>query len=171
MSHEKHIPEDKEPRNWLLHPELVVAMIILLAFLVLCTLQVVTRFILPIPLSWTEELTAALVIWMTLLGAIAVQRTDSHIRVDLMREICSARWVAIIYGLFDFLSLICLGAIVLGGWHTLSETSYQKTPALGISYNLIMSVVPLASIVMAVFLVLNAVRRFKRLKSKDAQND
>ncbi len=162
MSDHTHIPEDKPPRNWWRHPELVAAMLILLMFLGLSTLQVVTRFVMPVPINWTEELTAALVIWMTFLGGIAVERSDSQLRVSLISEIFSAKTVAIVYCLFDIAIIISLCVIVVGGWDTLSETSYQKTPALGISYNLITSIVPLASIALAVVVFINAIRRLRR---------
>lgn len=148
-------------RWWLVNPELGFAMLILLGFLVLSTLQVVSRFVLNLPFTWTEELTAALVIWMTFLGAIAIQRRDSHIRVEMVREFLSAKTVAILYGFFDLAILACLIAMCIGGWHTLQETGYQKTPALGIPLNLITAAVPIASIPLAIFVVRNALRRFR----------
>lgn len=149
-------------RYWVLNPELTLSMAILLGFLILCTLQVVSRFVLELPFTWTEELTAALVIWMTFLGAIAVQREDSQIRVELLREIVSPRGIAVIYGLFDLIIIVCLIAIMIGGWEGLSETSYQKTPALGIPFNAITAVTPVASMFMAIAVLVNAVVRFRQ---------
>lgn len=149
-------------RDLLRQPDLLAAMTILLGFVVICSLQVFLRFILPIPLSWTEELVSAFVIWMTFLGIIAVERKGSHIRVELIDEFLPPKAVAIVYGLFDLTIVACLVAIVWGGWETLHETAYQRTPALGIPLNLLMAVVPLASVALAFFVIRNALRRFRK---------
>ncbi|NIA68881.1 TRAP transporter small permease subunit [Pelagibius litoralis] len=149
-------------RELIRQPDLLFSMIIFLGFLVLCSLQVVVRFVLTLPLTWTEELTSALVIWMTFLGIIAVQRRDSQIRVELLDSILPPVPLAIIYGLFDIAVLACLVAIVAGGWTTLEETAYQRTPALGIPLNVLIAVTPMAAAAMAVFVVRNAVRRLRR---------
>lgn len=137
------------------------AMTILLGFLLLSALQVLSRFILHLPFTWTEELTAALVIWMTFSGAIAVERSDSQIRVELMENILPPRGVAFLFVLFDLAILVTLAALVVGGWDTLSETSYQKTPALGIPLNLVTSAVPLACFPLAAFVIRNMIRRLR----------
>ncbi len=148
-------------RDLIREPDLTAAKTILLGFIVICSLQVFLRFILPIPLSWTEELASAFVIWMTFLGIIAVERKGTHIRVELVDEMLPSKAVAVLYGVFDVAILACLVAIIWGGWETLHETAYQRTPALGIPLNALIAVVPLASIPLAYFVVRNALRRFK----------
>ena len=148
-------------RDLIREPDLTAAKTILLGFIVICSLQVFLRFILPIPLSWTEELASAFVIWMTFLGIIAVERKGTHIRVELVDEMLPPKAVAVLYGVFDVAILACLVAIIWGGWETLHETAYQRTPALGIPLNALIAVVPLASIPLAYFVVRNALRRFK----------
>ena len=152
-------------RDLLREPDLTAAKTILLGFVIICSLQVFLRFILPVPLSWTEELVSAFVIWMTFLGIIAVERKGTHIRVELIDEFLPAKAVAVIYGLFDLAILACLVAIIWGGWETLHETAYQRTPALGIPLNVLIAIVPLASIPLAYFVVRNALRRFRRAGS------
>ena len=143
-------------------PDLSIAMTILLGFVIVCSLQVFLRFILPNPLSWTEELASAFVIWMTFLGIIAVERHGTHIRVELIDEILPPKAVAIVYGLFDLAIVGCLVAIIWGGWETLHETAYQRTPALGIPLNFLIAVVPLASVLLAFFVIRNALGRLRR---------
>lgn len=149
-------------RDLIRQPDLLFAMIIFLGFLVLCSLQVAVRFVLTLPLTWTEELTSALVIWMTFLGIIAVQRRDSQIRVELLDSLLPPLPLAIVYGLFDIAVLACLVAIVIGGWTTLEETAYQQTPALGIPLNVLIAVTPLAAAAMSIFVLRNAFRRLRR---------
>ena len=143
-------------RRLLKEPDLLISMAFLLGFFIICSLQVVVRFVLTVPLSWTEELVAALVIWMTFFGVIAVERKRSQIRVELLEDLLPPKPVAILYTFFDIAILACLLAIVIGGWHTLAETGYQRTPALGIPINLLIAIVPLASIVLCVIVLRNA---------------
>ena len=79
-------------------PELVASMILLLGFLVLTSMQVVSRFVMDLPFVWTEELTASLVIWMTFLGAAAVQRQDKQVRVELIETMIGPRATAWLWG-------------------------------------------------------------------------
>ena len=148
-------------RDLLRQPDLLAAMTILLGFVIICSLQVFLRFILPVPLSWTEELVSAFVIWMTFLGIIAVERKRSHIRVELLEELLPAKVVAVLYGVFDLAIVTCLLAMIWGGWETLDETAYQRTPALSIPLNALIAVVPLASIALVVIVIRNAIRRFR----------
>ncbi|MEL6508239.1 MAG: TRAP transporter small permease [Pseudomonadota bacterium] len=143
-------------RRLLKEPDLLISMAFLLGFFIICSLQVVVRFVLTVPLSWTEELVAALVIWMTFFGVIAVERKRSQIRVELLEDLLPPKPVAILYTFFDIAILACLLAIVIGGWHTLAETGYQRTPALGIPINSLIAIVPLASIVLCVIVLRNA---------------
>ena len=149
-------------RDYLRQPDLSLSMILLLSFVILCSLQVIVRFLLPIPFSWTEELVSASVIWMTFLGVIAVERRQTHIRVELLDEILPPKPLAVVYGVFDLTILACLIAMIWGGWETLHETSFQKTPALGIPINALIGVVPAASVALALIVVRNTIARFRR---------
>ncbi|MEL7213732.1 MAG: TRAP transporter small permease subunit [Pseudomonadota bacterium] len=142
-------------------PDLLISMAFLLGFFVICSLQVVVRFVLTVPLSWTEELVAALVIWMTFFGVIAVERKRSQIRVELLEDLLPPKPLALLYTAFDVAILACLIAIIIGGWHTISETGYQRTPALGIPINSLVAIVPLASIALLVIVLRNAWQRLR----------
>ena len=156
-------PENKKTswRYWLSHPELTCSMVILLAFLVLATLQVVSRFVFNLPFVWTEELTSNLIIWMTFLGATAVQREDSHIRVELIENILSRKAVAVIYAFYDLLTLGFLICLIYGGWHTVYELTHEKTPALQIPLKYLFLVIPFSATIMCGYVIKNAWARFK----------
>lgn len=148
-------------RRLIKEPDLLISMAFLLGFFVICSLQVVVRFVLTVPLSWTEELVAALVIWMTFFGVIAVERKRSQIRVELLEDLLHPKPLAVLYTLFDIAILACLIGIIIGGWHTIAETGYQRTPALGIPINTLIAIVPLASIVLCAIVVRNAWLRLR----------
>lgn len=153
-------------RYFIHNPELVCTEIILVAFLILASLQVVSRYVFNAPFVWTEELSSSLVIWMVFLGASAVQREDGQIRVEILDNLLPARITAWIYLVYDIFVLAFLIALIYGGWKTLGELSYEKTPALQIPLKYLFLVVPLAAISMSVYVIRNAFRRI-RLTAKE----
>jgi len=73
--------------------------ILILAMTIFAIVQVITRYILKMPLPWVEELTRYLMVWMTFIaGAIAVARR-SHLKVELLETFLPPniyRWVDMI---------------------------------------------------------------------------
>jgi TRAP-type C4-dicarboxylate transport system permease small subunit len=148
-------------------PEIVAAQIILVAFLALSSLQVVSRYIFDAPLVWTEELSANLLIWMTFLGAAAIQRSDSHVRVEFVEELFGPRVALWLFALFDAVIIVFLVALVIGGWQLMSQLEFERTPALRIPIAWIVFIVPAASAVMVGYAVASMVRRLRRLRGHD----
>lgn len=68
---------------------LVAVLLIILAILVV--LQVTTRFIINIPLSWTEELAKYLMIYIVFLGSGLAFRNNQHIAIDFLLEVSSPK--------------------------------------------------------------------------------
>jgi len=82
--HTEPLPREKL-RDIADQPELLVAMAILVAFVVLASLQVFTRYVLGNQFVWTEELSGNLLIWLTFLGATAIERpAKSRTRVVMI---------------------------------------------------------------------------------------
>ena len=148
-------------------PEIVAAQIILVAFLALSTLQVVSRYVFDAPLVWTEELSANLLIWMTFLGATAILRSDSHVRVEFVEEFFGPRVAAWLFGLFDITIILFLIGLAIGGWQLMSQLEFEKTPALRIPIAWIVAIVPVCSVVMIGYAVANVVRRFRQLGDRN----
>ncbi len=97
-------------------PDIFLGQIILLVIIVLTAVQVVLRFVFLAPLTWPEELSAILLIWLTFVGAVALTRRNDHIRVELVEEFAGpriARWLDI---LFDIATIVFLALIISGGW-------------------------------------------------------
>jgi len=80
------------------------AVTVLLAVVCLVTaLQVVCRFILKMPLAWSDELGTFSFVWFALLGAAVAVREKAHIGVDAVTRLLPARHQ----------SLIALGTLFL----------------------------------------------------------
>ena len=152
-------PAKREPKGrW---PEIIAAQIILIAFLGLSSLQVISRYVFDAPMVWTEELSANLLIWMTFLGATAIVRSDSHVRVEVVEELCGPKVAAWLFSIFDLVIIAFLIALVIGGWQLMGQLDFERTPALRIPIAWVIAIVPAASAVMVFYTVLNIVRRMR----------
>jgi TRAP-type C4-dicarboxylate transport system permease small subunit len=56
------------------------------AMTIIIFIQIVGRYVLPIPYSWTEELARYLMIWGAFIGACSLIRTGENISVDFFIE-------------------------------------------------------------------------------------
>lgn len=97
---------------WLyrLNESLIAAMlaVMFLAFLV----QIVFRYLLDLPVGWTNELSLVLWIWLVLWGAAFVLREDEEIRFDLFYAMAGRRTRRVMF-VVSALSLVALYAISL----------------------------------------------------------
>jgi TRAP-type C4-dicarboxylate transport system permease small subunit len=86
--------------------------------LILAIIQVLFRYMLMIPLPWTEELARFTLVWVTFLGAASVTRRKLHIAVDYFISKLSPKTSRVFslcsYSLIIvFLSTVLWGALVM----------------------------------------------------------
>lgn len=83
----------------------------LLAGLVIVVLaQVLFRYVLRIAVPWTEELARFLLVWITFIGAAAVQVDDGHLRIDWVLSKIDPRGnliLALVRAILGLLFAIC----------------------------------------------------------------
>lgn len=118
------------------------------------TWQVVTRFLMASPSSYTEELARFLLIWIGVLGGSYALRTRAHLGIDILSMKLQGRQKdllnIVIYSLIIlFASLI----MVIGGINLVSLTfSLEQTSAsLGIKMGYIYLVLPLSGSIMIIY--------------------
>lgn len=72
------------PYRWLVDVERYLAGALLIAVFAVIIFQVFTRYVLDMPLSWSEEVARLLVVWLTFVGAGFVASRNAHIAVDIL---------------------------------------------------------------------------------------
>ncbi|MGI6559038.1 MAG: TRAP transporter small permease [Limnochordia bacterium] len=101
----------------------------LLAVLVTIVLaQVLFRYVLRIPVPWTEELARFLLVWVTFIGAAAVQADDRHLRIDWVMSKIGPRGnrvLALVRSILGLLFALC----VLVGTVTSMRVSWPYSAA------------------------------------------
>lgn len=129
-----------------------------IAMVILTCWQVLTRYVLKNPSTWSEELVGYLFAWMSLLGASIVTCERGHMNIPIIVEKfgekaqkglnCFGEVVA-----FLFSAVI----LVFGGIKITTLAMGQMTSSLGVPIGIFYIVLPLCGILNMIYTVLNIV--------------
>ena len=130
------------------------ALILLLAAMaVVVFLEVVFRYMIHLPLFWTEEFARYALVWVSLMGAAVALKRGEHIAVTLVVErlpVGSRRLV-------NQIANLSVGAILMvmmwGGIRLVMITSTQISPALRIPMAVPYLSLPISSAIMLVHII------------------
>jgi len=133
------------------------ALILLMSLLVVTvSWQVLSRYLLAEPSSWTEEAARFLLVWIGILGAAYVAHAREHLAIDILPRKLSGKaqwWLR----LFIELAIMAFAAsaMILGGGRLVLITCElnQVTPALGMPTAILYSVVPLSGVLIVAFAI------------------
>ncbi|MDE2731469.1 MAG: TRAP transporter small permease [Bacteroidota bacterium] len=89
---------------------------LMIAMVITVSWQVITRYLLNSPSSYTEELATYLLIWISLLGAAYALRVRAHLGIDiLVRQMGPQRRRQMRFAAYLVVILFALVALVFGG--------------------------------------------------------
>jgi len=143
-------------------------LVFLMGFSVLNVLwQVITRFLLNHPSSYTEEIARFLLIWIGLLGAAYGIGKNIHLAIDVLKQKlpeAKRRIMDILINSFVF--LFALTVMIIGGIYLVLLTFdlHQISAALQLELGYVYLAVPLSGILMAFYSLLNIVALLKNGK-------
>ena len=116
--------------------------------------QVLSRYVMAAPSSWTEEAARFLMIWIGVLGATYAYRQRLHLAIDLLPK----RMGAVAGARLEMLNAGCvaafaLTAMLIGGGRLVMMTweLEQISPALGIPMAAVYEVVPISGALLLLF--------------------
>ena len=95
--------------------------------------QVVTRFVLEQPSTWSEAATRTLLIWMVFLGSMAAFRHGALVSVDLAYRLSSGRWRLVLHSLISSASMVLLGIVIWYGYQMTMRVRFQVLAGVEIS--------------------------------------
>jgi len=117
-------------------PELILSSILGIIVTIMF-IQVVFRYLLNNSLSWSEEITRYLFVWLVFLGSALCIRDRLHIGVDFLHSKLTTKGRLIL----EKLNLILISAfnltIAITGWMWVIETHGSISPAIGLPLNLV----------------------------------
>ena len=120
--------------------------------------QVITRYILQNPSSWSEELVSYLFAWMALLGASIVVGERGHMNIPILvdRMGPAARKVLNIFA--EVVACIFAAVIlVYGGIQITTLAMGQMTSSLGVPIGIFYIVLPLCGVLNIIYTILNII--------------
>lgn len=95
--------------------------------------QVLTRFLLSQPSSWTEEVMRRLLIWCVMLGVVVAFRRGALVSVDLMLRSSRGWWRQLVRGLIAVVSLAFLAVLVWFGTDLAWRVRFQSFASIELS--------------------------------------
>jgi TRAP-type C4-dicarboxylate transport system permease small subunit len=117
--------------------------------------QVLSRFVLGEPASWSEPLIRVLLIWMAYLGLAAAVRAGSLISVDLVHRLLHGRQRRILEGAIALATLALLGLLAWFGVDLVQRVRFQNLAGLEIPMSYAYAAVPTGAIISMLAVVAN----------------
>jgi TRAP-type C4-dicarboxylate transport system permease small subunit len=137
--------------KWLLQNlEEVVAAALVAAICVIVGAEVVLRYALAQPLSWTEELATILFVWIAMLGSSVALKRREHFAVELLSPNLGPRGRRALQ--FVVLLIVCALCVYLAiyGWRFVQRNWRAHTPALEWSRAVPYSAIPVCALLMLI---------------------
>ncbi len=150
--------------NQLLH---VLAGISFLAMVALTCWQVITRYLLKSPSTWSEELVSYLFAWASLFGASLITGERGHMNIPILVDRLNAG-AQKAFHIFGELVAFAFSAIILvyGGIQITQLAMGQMTSSLGVTVGVFYIVLPLCGILNMIYTILNIVDICKAEKTE-----
>lgn len=130
---------------------------LLMALLVLDVIwQVVTRFLLNNPSSFTDELARYLLIWLGLLGAALVSGHKMHLAIDLLSDRIRPQFQKYLAIFIDLVVLITALSIMVFGGSKLVYTIWslgQTSTALQVPLSVVYTIIPFSGLLITYFAI------------------
>jgi TRAP-type C4-dicarboxylate transport system permease small subunit len=136
------------------------------AMAVVVMVQVVTRYILKIPLFWTEELARYLMIWAGVIGAALGIGLGVHTSVQWFVSFLPPRAQIAAQLAVDSLVLLFVAMTFAGSVSLMSFLKFQISPAMQISMVIPYLAFPVGCVVMGFTVVPNLIAGIKKLMPK-----
>lgn len=129
-----------------------------IAMVLLTCWQVLTRYVLGNPSSWSEELVSYLFAWMSLFGASIVVGERGHMNIPLLAERVNPGFQK---ALSIFAEMIaCIFSIVIlvyGGIQITSLAMGQMTSSLGVPIGVFYIVLPISGMINVIYTIINII--------------
>lgn len=143
---------------------LELAMVGILTVMVLLVFgNVVARYVFESAITWAEEVSRFLFVWLTFVGATLGLQKGLHIGMDMLVARLSARRRLITEAFTGAVVLVFLGVWLVGGITLIEANLDYMSPATGFSMGLVYLIGPLAAALMACEILSRLVAAARRI--------
>ncbi|KSU80264.1 MULTISPECIES: TRAP transporter small permease [Fictibacillus] len=130
--------------------------------------NVVLRYLFNSGITWSEEMSRYLFIWLTFLGAIGAFKAKEHLGVDMLvrRLPVKAKKVVLVFS--DLLMLFVLFLVLEGSWKMTVINMDSKAPATGLPLSFVYGTGIVVSLAMGLILINNVYKiLFNKVRDED----
>lgn len=96
--------------------------------------NVIMRYFFSASLTWAEEVSRFLFIWLIFLGAIVAFKDNAHLGVDTLVNRLTPKGKKVLYVVNCFVILATMGLTLDGSWRLTLLNVDQSSPAIGLPY-------------------------------------
>lgn len=130
--------------------------------------NVVLRYLFNSGITWSEEMSRYLFIWLTFLGAIGAFKNKEHLGVDMLIKRLPNKMKRVVLVISDLLILAVLFLVLDGSWKMTMINIDSKAPATGLPLAFVYGTGILVSISMGVMTIHNLYQVvFNKIKDED----
>lgn len=129
----------------------------------LVTWQVITRYFLNNPSTWSEELSGYMFAWVTLLGAAYVFGKREHMDIPIIVDRFSPRTQQVFAIVNEVIVLVfSFVVLIVGGVRITSLTMGQMSSSLNLPMGYFYIIIPISGVFIVIYNILNLYDLFKR---------
>jgi len=125
-----------------------VSIISITVMLFIIFLQVIFRYVLHSSLTFSEELARYLFVWTVFMGSAVVARDNGHIVVGVLTERLKGKKAKYVKSAAYIFTMTFVAILFFQGLKMMRLSSFQHSPALGLSMSLVYLAIPIATFVM-----------------------
>jgi TRAP-type C4-dicarboxylate transport system permease small subunit len=141
--------------RWLTGTAWALACVLLAVIASLGMWQVVARFVLSQPSTWTEESMRRLLIWMVMLGTVVAFRRGALVSVDLMLRTARGAWLRTVRWVITSTALVYLAVLVWFGIDLVTRVRFQTFASMELSMGWAYAALPVGAALAMLAVVAN----------------
>ncbi|MFF2889678.1 TRAP transporter small permease [Paenibacillus sp. NPDC057967] len=125
----------------------------LMVMSVLVIVQIISRFVVDVPIHWTEELARYLMIYTVFLGAALALRHHKLIAVEVLAETIKPKPRKILKIAVMLITIVFMVILTVKGFEMMPIVSKQTSSAMGMPMSMAYMAIPIGAILM----IMNAI--------------
>lgn len=127
--------------------------------LIIMAVQVISRYVLGIAVSWTDEASRYLFLAEIFLGSVLALRYQEHIRITIVTDIMSPSLRNIAASVADVICVLVLLMLVVGAWNMMGRTAGVLASTFRMSFSYIYLIQLISALLMIGLLLGDLYRR------------
>lgn len=123
---------------------------LMLIMTVLIGWQVMARFIIGDSLTFSEEVSRFVMVWLVIVGAAYAAKNGRLMKVDIVEHMLSGKAKQTVIMIAGIVSIVFYLVLVVFGFFIVNAVSYQLTPATEVSMSIPMAALPVGGILLII---------------------